>query len=157
MGPPTAPLASLRRNSGLAVPARLRKNSLAFIDSCWNAYRPVPLKRLVPWRVTMSMLPPPLRPWAAEVSDVDTSISSSASSGTPRLPPRPPDALSMLVVSMPFTRSALLVGRAPLTLGFSVCEPSSPCAPGSVARFRLRPVRSGSGADTPASATITCV
>ena len=110
------------------VPARLRKNSLAFIRSCWNVHGPLPVKRLAPCRVTSSMLPPPLRPCAAEVSAVCTSTSSSASSGTPRLPPRPPEALSRLVVSMPFTRSELLVGRAPFTLGLSDCDPSSACA-----------------------------
>ena len=33
---PASAVASLRRNSGLAMPARLRKNSLAFIFSCWK-------------------------------------------------------------------------------------------------------------------------
>ena len=48
----------------------------------------------------------------------------------PMLLPRPPLALSMFVASMPLTRSALFVGRAPLTLGLSDCDPSSACAPG---------------------------
>ena len=104
-----------------------------------------------------SMLPPPLRPRDAEGSAVCTSTSSSASSGMLTLLPRPPLAFSMLVASMPLMRSALLVGRAPLTLGFSDCDASSVCVPGLVAMFRPRPVRSGSGAFTPASPTITWV
>ena len=71
--------------------------------------------------------------------------------------PRLPLPFIMFVVSTPLIISELLVGRAPLTDGFSDCEPSSPWPPGEVARFIPLPVRSGSGAETPGSATIRWV